>query len=581
MPLRRHETDFTGDDHRYRACDLKRSISDRGNWSSKLSAPGILVDEHDEAVVTLEKALEICQGELADLEDRLQNRASGDLIADSLWRSDCTKLSMCLEEVAADALECSCRRVPGAMDVFEQANSAVEQLAHLLKLAGEDGMMPAVEKCFSPESSVSSFGNMSHSGAAGSKKRSYPDDSNREETEQSSSCVEMAVRTFWLMVWCLITCGGSDPEQPRNTSRSFRPSAEGTPPPERSPRTPAEVVQLVSSAAAASSNGTLATVVEDDSDEGEKIGGRIVSEEGPAGVRPSVVCQLDGSRFETPERESSSSQDRPGLEEEGSFHTPRLMDLLQNTETLLADQPDERMEVPLDAASISAPEVTNTDHPMLSAEVPFDAASISTPPATAAVLQMMRADSFFSEPRAPAAAVPSSHPVPSSDHPTPCEADLPREEPAHEIDELRGPQELSIGQQEEPDVSSHRGDTEGRKGKGKGKSKGKHKGKKGGLECYICGGPHFARDCPAGNRGGGWEPVQRSSYGKSRGMKGGGGRVQGGARDSPQDSAAAQNILNMFEEATMLQEQMLRNWVETPNGVQPLNRGWQSGPQYR
>mmetsp|Transcript_73173 Transcript_73173/g.158297 ORF Transcript_73173/g.158297 Transcript_73173/m.158297 type:complete len:89 (+) Transcript_73173:82-348(+) len=47
-------------------------------------------------------------------------------------------------------------------------------------------------------------------------------------------------------------------------------------------------------------------------------------------------------------------------------------------------------------------------------------------------------------------------------------------------------------------------------GGGKGKGKGKKGGGGGNVDCFICGGPHFARDCPEGGGG------------KSKG-KGGGG----------------------------------------------------------
>mmetsp|Transcript_52918 Transcript_52918/g.105143 ORF Transcript_52918/g.105143 Transcript_52918/m.105143 type:complete len:400 (+) Transcript_52918:81-1280(+) len=95
-------------------------------------------------VVDLEKALAVCEQQLEEIEQRTQalhvmpvnacetasaagESAPRDMEAASL------RLSRDFEEVAAEALELGCSRVPGAMDVFEQANAGIERIASCLR----------------------------------------------------------------------------------------------------------------------------------------------------------------------------------------------------------------------------------------------------------------------------------------------------------------------------------------------------------------------------------------------------------------------------------------------------------------
>lgn len=57
-------------------------------------------------------------------------------------KAACLELSRQLQELAADALERGCKRVPGAMDVFEQANAALERVARCM----QDCHSPAPEE---------------------------------------------------------------------------------------------------------------------------------------------------------------------------------------------------------------------------------------------------------------------------------------------------------------------------------------------------------------------------------------------------------------------------------------------------
>jgi len=84
----------------------------------------------------LEESLAILEQQLHMLEDRLEARLSnaGPPGEDGLCFANCQELGRRLQEVAATALECGCsRQVPGAMDVFEQANAMVERVGHLLQ----------------------------------------------------------------------------------------------------------------------------------------------------------------------------------------------------------------------------------------------------------------------------------------------------------------------------------------------------------------------------------------------------------------------------------------------------------------
>jgi len=84
----------------------------------------------------LEESLAILEQQLLMFEDMLEARLSKVVPPgeDGLCFANCQELGRRLQEVAATALECGCsRQVPGAMDVFEQANAMVERVGHLLQ----------------------------------------------------------------------------------------------------------------------------------------------------------------------------------------------------------------------------------------------------------------------------------------------------------------------------------------------------------------------------------------------------------------------------------------------------------------
>lgn len=103
----------------------------------------------------LENMLATSEKELDKLERRLRLLACHQVLAGSTpgcgigisgenrcerdgWRANCLALGRNLEDLSALALECSCNRdTYGAMDVFEQANSALDRLATLLRRSAE------------------------------------------------------------------------------------------------------------------------------------------------------------------------------------------------------------------------------------------------------------------------------------------------------------------------------------------------------------------------------------------------------------------------------------------------------------
>lgn len=73
----------------------------------------------------------------ADADDPTSPESPGSALKSSdleTWRRDCTTLTKKLQDLAADALECSCDRgMIDAMEVFEEANSALDQISTLLR----------------------------------------------------------------------------------------------------------------------------------------------------------------------------------------------------------------------------------------------------------------------------------------------------------------------------------------------------------------------------------------------------------------------------------------------------------------
>eukprot|EP00747_Dinoflagellata_sp_TGD_P111743 gnl/TRDRNA2_/TRDRNA2_171293_c1_seq1.p1 gnl/TRDRNA2_/TRDRNA2_171293_c1~~gnl/TRDRNA2_/TRDRNA2_171293_c1_seq1.p1 ORF type:complete len:394 (+),score=65.03 gnl/TRDRNA2_/TRDRNA2_171293_c1_seq1:43-1182(+) len=101
----------------------------------------------------IEHRLDGYQCRLENLEKRLHAcRATEDHCCILLLRHDIMNLSAGLGELAADALERGCNRVPGAMELFEHVNEAVDHATDLLILADRGRTCPQT----SPHESQSS-----------------------------------------------------------------------------------------------------------------------------------------------------------------------------------------------------------------------------------------------------------------------------------------------------------------------------------------------------------------------------------------------------------------------------------------
>jgi len=102
--------------HRCDASSIK--VLPTGPYDKLLSARGSAQLED-----TLHLTLQICERKLSHLEAYEKSAPS----------LECQQLSRELTALAAEALERACsRKVPGAMDVFEEATAAIERLAGLL-----------------------------------------------------------------------------------------------------------------------------------------------------------------------------------------------------------------------------------------------------------------------------------------------------------------------------------------------------------------------------------------------------------------------------------------------------------------
>lgn len=89
----------------------------------------------DEALATCERQLEKLECQAAAMRVRIESSGSaGQEGENEGLRESCLHLSQLIENVAADALEHGCSRVPGAMDIFESANAAVERVATCLQV---------------------------------------------------------------------------------------------------------------------------------------------------------------------------------------------------------------------------------------------------------------------------------------------------------------------------------------------------------------------------------------------------------------------------------------------------------------
>jgi len=109
--------------------------------SSSSGAP-VGLGFHPASGISLEESLVVLEQQLHMLEDMLEARLSNVVPPgeDGQCFASCQELGSRLQEVSATALECGCsRQVPGAMDVFEQANAMVERVGHLLQHCAPKG----------------------------------------------------------------------------------------------------------------------------------------------------------------------------------------------------------------------------------------------------------------------------------------------------------------------------------------------------------------------------------------------------------------------------------------------------------
>lgn len=109
--------------------------------------PGRLKSSPQVQVAHLEDSLRDCEQQLQDLEARASAlsqpsgacsaaQPSAVALAQAL-RADFLDLGQQIEGLAAEALESGCGRMPGAMDVFEGANRALERVANFLQHSEE------------------------------------------------------------------------------------------------------------------------------------------------------------------------------------------------------------------------------------------------------------------------------------------------------------------------------------------------------------------------------------------------------------------------------------------------------------
>lgn len=102
-------------------------------------------EELEAAMADCEKQLDMLERRAADGPRPCDAVGSGEAWVPML-RADCQKLCRRLETLAADALECGCgRNIPGAMDVFEQANAGLERLVGVLEYCSAVNSAAAVQ----------------------------------------------------------------------------------------------------------------------------------------------------------------------------------------------------------------------------------------------------------------------------------------------------------------------------------------------------------------------------------------------------------------------------------------------------
>eukprot|EP00927_Polykrikos_kofoidii_P001879 TRINITY_DN10732_c0_g2_i1.p1 TRINITY_DN10732_c0_g2~~TRINITY_DN10732_c0_g2_i1.p1 ORF type:complete len:862 (-),score=153.47 TRINITY_DN10732_c0_g2_i1:79-2664(-) len=88
------------------------------------------IEQLDAELADCERSLSRLQTLLLESNDGTSNLPSGR----RALRAECLSLSLRLEALTADALECGCRRdVPGAMDVFEHATDAIDRVVTIMQ----------------------------------------------------------------------------------------------------------------------------------------------------------------------------------------------------------------------------------------------------------------------------------------------------------------------------------------------------------------------------------------------------------------------------------------------------------------
>lgn len=104
---------------------VQDTFPDLSTWEAQM-------DHSQHRGVTLLRMLSSCESQLLDLETSGKQHTSP--LLDLERGAACSKLCSDLVALAADALECGfTRNVPGAMEIFEQTNAAVERVASLLE----------------------------------------------------------------------------------------------------------------------------------------------------------------------------------------------------------------------------------------------------------------------------------------------------------------------------------------------------------------------------------------------------------------------------------------------------------------
>uniref|UniRef100_A0A7S0AH04 Uncharacterized protein n=1 Tax=Pyrodinium bahamense TaxID=73915 RepID=A0A7S0AH04_9DINO len=173
---------------------------------------------------SLEEDLALHEGQLRELEHAMMeplDSSAGAQAGHAGRFAECQELGQRLQEVAATALEAGCSRsVPGAMDIFEQANAAVERVGRLLQrctpppeaqqwsartsVSGNTARLGYATASEPPETPASPSGYSSHSQPSSPEKRSaFP----APQEEKNCSSGLLLVLSFLGAVAAAVVCG--------------------------------------------------------------------------------------------------------------------------------------------------------------------------------------------------------------------------------------------------------------------------------------------------------------------------------------------------------------------------------------